>query len=118
MVTGRSPARTRLLKELGSNISRWRTLQGLSATVLAERAHITRDTLRAIETGTGAPRIDSLLAVLLSLGMANTVVASTDPWNSLAGRALMDELIGTPNERRWMTEPPDGPIPIARRDDR
>ncbi|WP_104196237.1 helix-turn-helix domain-containing protein [Cryobacterium sp. M15] len=94
MVTRRSPARTRMLKELGSNIARWRKLQGLSATVLAERAHVTRDTLRAIETGTGAPRIDSLLAVLTSLGMANTVIASTDPWNSIAGRALMDEQIG------------------------
>jgi hypothetical protein len=30
----------------------------------------------------------------------------------------MDEHIGMPNEQRWMTEPPDGPIPIARRDDR
>lgn len=94
MVTRRSPARTRMLKELGSNIARWRKLQGLSATVLAERAHVTRDTLRGIETGTGAPRIDSLLAVLTSLGMANTVIASTDPWNSNAGRALMDEQIG------------------------
>ena len=83
-----------MLKELGSNIARWRKLQGLSATVLAERAHVTRDTLRSIETGTGAPRMDSLLAVLTSLGMVNTVIASTDPWNSVAGRTLMDEQIG------------------------
>ena len=100
MVTRRSPARTMMLKELGSNIARWRKLQGLSATVLADRAHVTRDTLRAIETGTGAPRIDSLLAVLTSLGMVNTVIASTDPWNSIAGRALMDEQIGMADQHQ------------------
>lgn len=100
MVTRRSPAGTRLLKELGSNITRWRKLQGLSATVLAERAHVTRDTLRAIETGTGSPRIDSLLAVLTSLGMVNTVIASTDPWNSIAGRTLMDDVLSMPSTAR------------------
>ncbi|TDW31420.1 helix-turn-helix domain-containing protein [Cryobacterium psychrophilum] len=100
MVTRRSPARTRMLRELGANITRWRKLQGLSATRLAERAHVTRDTLRGIEAGTGAPRLDSLLAVLRSPGMVNTVIASTDPWNSIAGRALMDDHIGLSNEQR------------------
>ena len=100
MVTRRSPARTRMLRELGANVTRWRKLQGLSATRLAERAHVTRDTLRGIETGTGAPRLDSLLAVLSSLGMVNTVIASTDPCNSIAGRALMDDHIGLSNEQR------------------
>ncbi|HEV7183451.1 MAG TPA: helix-turn-helix domain-containing protein [Leifsonia sp.] len=94
MVSRQSPARARLLSELGANIERWRKLQGLSAVQLAERAHVTRDTLRALEQGTGAPRLDSVLAVLTSLGIANTVVESTDPWNSTAGRALMDEEIG------------------------
>jgi hypothetical protein len=36
-------------------------------------------------------RLDSLLAVLMSLGIVNTMVESIDPWNSNAGRALMDE---------------------------
>lgn len=84
-----------MLEELGANIARWRKLQGLSASQLAERAHVTRETLRGIETGTGAPRLDSVMAVLNSLGIANTVIASTDPWNSTAGRTLMDEQIGT-----------------------
>ncbi|WP_085369714.1 helix-turn-helix transcriptional regulator [Leifsonia sp. NCR5] len=94
MVSRQSPARRRILGELGTNIERWRKLQGLTAGQLAERAHVTRDTLRALEKGTGAPRIDSVLAVLDVLGIANTVVASTDPWNSNAGRALMDEEVG------------------------
>lgn len=90
----RSPARARQLVELGQNLVRWRKLQGLSATQLAERAHITRDTLRAIETGAGTARMDSLFAVLAVLGVGNDVVASTDPWASSAGRALMDQQLG------------------------
>lgn len=99
MVSRESPARARLLGEFGANIERWRKLQGLSTVQLAERAHITRDTLRALEQATGAPRIDSVLAVLTALGIANTVVASTDPWNSSAGRALMDEEVGVQSQK-------------------
>jgi transcriptional regulator with XRE-family HTH domain len=101
MVSRKSPARDRLLAELGANIERWRKLQGLSTVQLSARAHVTRDTLRALEQGTGSPRLDSVLAVLTSLGIANTVVESTDPWNSPAGRALMDEEVGI---RRKNTE--------------
>jgi transcriptional regulator with XRE-family HTH domain len=100
MVSRQSPGRARLLAELGANIERWRKLQGLSAVQLAERAHVTRDTLRALEQGAGAPRIDSVLAVLTALGIANTVVESTDPWNSTAGRALMDEEVGVQSQKR------------------
>jgi transcriptional regulator with XRE-family HTH domain len=91
MVSRQSPARERLLRELGANITRWRKLQSLSATQLADRAHVTRDTLRGLEHGTGGAQLDSLLAVLTSLGIVNTMVESIDPWNSNAGRALMDE---------------------------
>ncbi|MFF2052049.1 helix-turn-helix domain-containing protein [Leifsonia sp. NPDC058194] len=100
MVRRQSPARDRLLAELGSNIERWRKLQGLSAVQLAERAHVTRDTLRALEQGSGSPRLDSVLAVLTSLGIANTLVESTDPWKSPAGRALMDEEVGVQTQDR------------------
>ncbi|WP_370581461.1 helix-turn-helix domain-containing protein [Mycetocola sp. JXN-3] len=89
----RSPARDRQLADLGENIARWRKLQGMSASQLAERAFVTRDTLRSIENGAGSARMDSLLAVLSVLGIANTVISSSDPWASPAGRALMDEKI-------------------------
>lgn len=91
MVSRRSPARSRLLGDLGENIKRWRKLQGMSASQLAERAYITRETLRHIENGTGSPRLDSVMAALSVLGLAETLVRSTDPFHSDAGRALMDE---------------------------
>lgn len=100
MVQRRSPARARLLSDLGENIKRWRKLQGMSASQLAERAYITRETLRHIENGTGSPRLDSVMAVLSVLGLAETVVRSADPFNSDAGRALMDEQIDLSRELR------------------
>lgn len=102
MVRRRSPARGRLLADMGENIKRWRKLQGMSATQLADRAYVTRETLRHIETGTGSPRLDSVMAVLGVLGLAETVVSHTNPFNSDAGRALMDDQLevddrGKPN---------------------
>ncbi len=94
MVMRRSPARTRQLRELGRNITMWRKLQGMSATRLAERAHVTRDTLRSIEDGSGTAKLDSLLAVLTVLNISETVVKSTDPLSSDAGKALMFEHFG------------------------
>lgn len=57
---------------------------------VAERSRVTRDTLRALERGTGSPTLASVFAVLNALGIVNAVIESTDPWNSEAGRTLMD----------------------------
>lgn len=89
-----SVKRKRQLAELGNHVRRWRSLQGMSASELADRAFVTRETLRNIEQGTGAPRLDSVMAVLGVLGIAETVVNSADPWKSESGRALMDERMG------------------------
>lgn len=88
MVSRSSPARKRQLERLGENVRAWRKLQGLSAAELARRAHVTRETLRAIETGLGSPRLESLLAVTSALGFAEHLVSATDPLNTDAGRAL------------------------------
>ena len=97
MVLRRSPKRTRQLASIGENIVRWRKLQGLSASAVAERAYVTRQTLRAIENGTGTASVDSLFAVLNVLGITNNVLASMDPTQSESGRALIDEQIGLVN---------------------
>ncbi|WP_430413601.1 helix-turn-helix domain-containing protein [Leucobacter manosquensis] len=83
-----SPARERRLARLGENIRKWRQLQGMSASEMSRRAHITRDTLRKIENGTGSPRIDSLIAVITVLGFADHFIASADPFTTDAGRSL------------------------------
>ncbi|MHA3683519.1 helix-turn-helix domain-containing protein [Leucobacter sp. HY1910] len=88
MVGRTSPARQRRLVTLGENVQAWRKLQGMSASELARRAHVTRETLRAIEQGTGSPKLDSLMSVITALGFADHFVSGADPFNTDSGRAL------------------------------
>lgn len=88
MVQRRSPARTRALVRFGEHVRAWRKLEGMSASELARRSHITRETLKTIEEGTGTARLDSLFAVATSLGIVDTLVQSVDPLTTDAGRAL------------------------------
>lgn len=98
MVQRGSVRRERLLREFGANIRRWRKLNGTTASELAERAFVTRATLRDIETGTGTARTDSLLAVLMALGIADGIVTAADPYNDSAARARIDEMLKTGGE--------------------
>ncbi|WP_164863429.1 helix-turn-helix domain-containing protein [Agromyces sp. LHK192] len=93
MVRRSSLKRERLQREFGQNVRRWRKVNGLTASELANRASVTRDTLRAIETGTGAARFDSVLAVLSVIGIAETVVHASDPYRSESARPRIDAII-------------------------
>lgn len=93
MVTRTSARQQRLLRELGSNIQRWRKINGITATDLAQRAFVSRKTLREIEAGTGTSQLASLMAVLTVLGIADTVVSSADPHRSEIGRIRMDAIV-------------------------
>jgi transcriptional regulator with XRE-family HTH domain len=88
-----SPRRQRIQAEIGENLRRWRRVNGMSASQLAERAAVTRETLRGIEAGTASVRLDSFLAVLIALGIADTVVTATDPFANEAGRARIDDIL-------------------------
>ncbi|SMH30105.1 transcriptional regulator, XRE family [Rathayibacter oskolensis] len=94
MVARRSPQRTRQLVEFGANIVRWRAVNDMSASLLAERAGVTRETLRRLEAGDGSARIDSVFAVLAALGIADTVVQSSDPYRSETARVRIDAILG------------------------
>ncbi|MBU1251215.1 MAG: helix-turn-helix domain-containing protein [Actinobacteria bacterium] len=94
MVQRVSPRQQRLLREFGAHIRRWRKVNGMTAVELSRRAFVTRETLRHIESGTGAPRLDSLIAVLAALGIADTIVGAADPYKSEAARARIDAIIG------------------------
>ncbi|MGU3409451.1 helix-turn-helix transcriptional regulator [Microbacterium sp. M1A1_1b] len=87
-----SARRRRQLAALGENVRRWRAINGMSAAELADRAAVSRQTLRAIEAGEGG-RIDSLFAVLGALGIADAAVAGIDPYNNEAARARIDDML-------------------------
>lgn len=85
------PAVAHALRALGEHIANWRKLQGLTASLLAERARISRDTLRSIEQGSGTASVENLLRVLRGLGISDAVVASADPYTTDVGKLRASE---------------------------
>jgi transcriptional regulator with XRE-family HTH domain len=83
----------RALRVLGTHVSDWRKLQRLTAAQVAERAGISRDTLRAIEQGKGTASTENLLRVFRILGILEGVVASADPYQTDVGRLRADEIL-------------------------
>jgi len=84
---------SRGLRELGRHVSTWRKLQRLTTTQVAERAGISRDTLRSIEHGTGTSSTGNLFRVMRALGVLDAFVASTDPYTTDIGKLRADEVL-------------------------
>jgi transcriptional regulator with XRE-family HTH domain len=76
---------------MGQHVAAWRKLQRLTAAQLAERAGITRDTLRSIEQGKGTASSENLVRVLRALGVMEAVVAAADPYTTDIGKLRVDE---------------------------
>jgi transcriptional regulator with XRE-family HTH domain len=83
----------RALRVLGTHVSNWRKLNRLTAAQVAERAGISRDTLRAIEQGKGTASTENLMRVLRTIGIMDAVVKSADPYETDVGRLRMDEIL-------------------------
>lgn len=83
----------RALRVLGTHVSNWRKLNRLTAAQVAERAGISRDTLRAIEQGKGTASTENLMRVLRTVGIMDAVVNAADPYETDVGRLRMDETL-------------------------
>lgn len=81
------------LRVLGDRVTTWRKLQRLTAAQVAERAGISRDTLRAIEQGKGTASTENLLRVLRILGILDSVLDAADPYQTDVGRLRADEIL-------------------------
>jgi transcriptional regulator with XRE-family HTH domain len=84
---------SRALRALGTHVANWRKLQRLTAAQVAERAGISRDTLRAIEQGRGTASTENLLRVLRILGILDGMVAAADPYQTDVGRLRAEEIL-------------------------
>jgi transcriptional regulator with XRE-family HTH domain len=76
----------RQITEFGEHVRGWRMVLGLTAQQVAERAGITRDTLRKIETGDPTVSFGNVAQVLRALGVLDKAVEAIDPLNSDVGR--------------------------------
>ncbi|UFU02231.1 helix-turn-helix domain-containing protein [Ruania suaedae] len=83
----------RAAEELGENLTAWRKLQGLTAQQVAERAGITRSTLRRLEQGDPGVGMGSFLSVARALGQLPRVAEAVDPYETDFGRARSDQLL-------------------------
>jgi transcriptional regulator with XRE-family HTH domain len=88
------PARTRLAAQrIGAHVAAWRKLQGLTAEQVADRAGLSRGTLRRLENGETSVGLDVLLNVARVLGALDRVVEALDPYETDLGRARADEAL-------------------------
>ena len=87
------PALKRILEELGENIRLSRLRRGLPARLVADRAGMSRTTLRAVEKGAAGVTMGAYANVLQCLGLENdlTLVARDD----ILGRKIQDAGLGT-----------------------
>ncbi|GAA1685393.1 hypothetical protein GCM10009745_32350 [Kribbella yunnanensis] len=88
------PVRTRLAAEqLGAHLTAWRKLNGLTAAQVADRAGITRDTLRKLEHGDPTVGLEPFLNVARVLGALDRLVDALDPYETDLGRARADQAL-------------------------
>ncbi|MDO5083053.1 MAG: helix-turn-helix domain-containing protein [Arachnia propionica] len=80
------------LADFGHHVRGWRMALGLTAQQVAERAEITRDTLRRIETGGTGVGFGNVARVLEVLGLLDRIVDAADPLDDDLGRSRADRL--------------------------
>ena len=87
-VNSRTPAPVaRAAVEMGEDLTAWRKVLGLTAAQVADRAHISRDTLRKIEKGDPGVSFHAVLRVARALGVLDSLAGSIDPLQTDLGRA-------------------------------
>ena len=74
------------LSEFGEHVRGWRMVLGLTAQQVSERAGITRDTLRKVESGDPGVGFGNVAQVLRALGVLDQAVDAIDPLESDIGR--------------------------------
>ena len=88
MAMKETPVRIRrAAADIGTQLADSRRMQNLTAVQVAERANISRDTLRRLEHGDPGVSLESVLGVVRALGALDRLVDALDPYQTDLGRA-------------------------------
>jgi len=79
--------------EIGEQFRTWRKLLRLTLEQVADRAGISVSTLRRIEKGDGGVSHQAVLSTARALGVLDSVVNATDPYETEFGRARADQAL-------------------------
>jgi transcriptional regulator with XRE-family HTH domain len=82
----------RSAREIGLDFAGWRKILGLTAAQVADRAAITRGTLRKLEHGDPGVSFHVVLRVARALGVLDTLTKALDPLDTDLGRARAGQL--------------------------
>lgn len=77
----------RAADDIGAQLASWRRMLDLTAVQVAERADISRDTLRRLEHGDPGVSLGTVLGVARALGALDRLVDALDPFQTDLGRA-------------------------------
>lgn len=81
----------RTARTIGEQLLTWRKLLGLTAQQVADRAGISRNTLRKLEHGELGVGFEAFLDVARVLGLGEQLNGAFDPYESDFGRARADQ---------------------------
>jgi transcriptional regulator with XRE-family HTH domain len=98
----------RALRHVADDLATWRKLRGLTQAQLADRAHVSRDTVVRLEGGEGGVSLENLLRILRALGILDTTVKALDPYETDVGRLRSEELLPKRVRPRSLTGRGDG----------
>lgn len=82
-----APRVQRAVTDVGVQLSEWRRLLNLTAAQVADRADISRDTLRRLEHGDPGVSWGTVVGVARALGALDRLVDALDPFETDLGRA-------------------------------
>jgi transcriptional regulator with XRE-family HTH domain len=80
-------------RTLGEYIATFRKLQNLTAEQVADRAGISRTTLRRLEQGEVTVGLDVLLEVCRVLGILDFVLQGMNPYETALGQSLAEDQV-------------------------
>ena len=83
----------RALRTIGENFAVWRKLRGLTEEQVADRAGVSRGTVRRLESGTSSVSLENMLRIARALGVLDEITGALDPYSTDVGRLRSEEIL-------------------------